>query len=529
MLISYPEGSDPPKRLGFEELEEGFKKAGQVFNDKIEQAEIFYQRQPIYLDDGGMFWLWNKNTKSWVRFERDEDICNMLNDIVGVNTINSKERTEIFQALRQVGRMHRPKELPKTWIQFKNGIIDISDEHIIKEVTPKYFTVNPIPWNLGGNDDTPNMDRIFEQWVGINHVKTLYQIIAFCLLPDYPMNRLFCFIGAGMNGKSKFLELLRKFLGPHNCTSTELDILLKSRFEITRLYKKLICQMGETNFTEMNNTSTLKKLTGGDLIGYEYKNKTPFESINYAKIIISTNNLPTTTDKTIGFYRRWLIVDFPNQFTEQKDILNDIPEVEFENLAFKSIRILKELLLSKKFHNEGSIDERMKRYEDHSDPLEKFMKEFVVEDANGKIWKFEFEKRLNDWLKENKFRAIAENTIGRKMKEKGISQEYLNSDWLIEGYQKRLRAWVGILWNDSKSSVKHVQDVQDVQVTSTRFTHTGNKFNQPEHLAQPEQKMPKIEFIKVKSSVNSNSAPTCTSENIHNQFSLGNERSKNEL
>jgi len=34
--------------------------------------------------------------------------------------------------------------------------------------------------------------------------------------------------------------------------------------------------MGETNFNEMSKTSIIKKLTGGDLIGFEYKNKNPF-------------------------------------------------------------------------------------------------------------------------------------------------------------------------------------------------------------------------------------------------------------
>ncbi len=42
--------------------------------------------------------------------------------------------------------------------------------------------------------ETPTIDKIFEEWVGEEYVKTLYQIIAYCLLPDYPMNRLFCFI-----------------------------------------------------------------------------------------------------------------------------------------------------------------------------------------------------------------------------------------------------------------------------------------------------------------------------------------------
>jgi putative DNA primase/helicase len=120
-----------------------------------------------------------------------------------------------------------------------------------------------------------------------------------------------------MNGKSCFLNLLKKFVGIDNITSTELDTLLTSRFEITKLHKKLVCTMGETDFSEMTKTSIIKRLTGGDLIGFEYKNKTPFDDNNYAKILIATNNLPATNDKSIGFYRRWLIVDFKNKLKKK--------------------------------------------------------------------------------------------------------------------------------------------------------------------------------------------------------------------
>jgi len=79
--------------------------------------------------------------------------------------------------------------------------------------------------------------------------------------------------------------------------------------------------------------------------------------------------------RQFGFYRRWLIIDFPNQFSEKKDILADIPNEEYECLTIKCLMILKDLLEKKEFHNEGSIEERTKKYEDHSDPLEKFIKD----------------------------------------------------------------------------------------------------------------------------------------------------------
>tara|TARA_R100000750_G_scaffold43468_1_gene28817 strand:- start:52 stop:654 length:603 start_codon:yes stop_codon:yes gene_type:complete len=199
----------------------------------------------------------------------------------------------------------------------------------------------------------------------------------------------------------------------------------------------------------MEKTSILKKLSGGDLIGFEYKNKDPFEEINYAKILIATNNLPTTTDKTIGFYRRWMIIDFPNQFSEQVNILDSIPEEEYEALALKCTFILRDLLENRKFTNEGSIEDRVKRYEDHSDPLEKFMEEFTEEKFDGYIWKNEFEKKLNDWCKQNRFRELSSVVIGRKMKDKGIEQQQKYEDWMSNYGKKGGRAWVGIGWSQT--------------------------------------------------------------------------------
>jgi len=414
--------------------------------DKSELAKDIWNINPYFYDSSKLWWLWDLEEKRWEIVD-EKDILNMVADNSLANTIQSKEKIEILESMQQYGRRKIPKPIKPTWIQFKELVVDIKTGKEFP-ATPEYFVTNPIPYSLNKERfvNTPIMNKIFEEWVGKENVQTLYEIIAYCLIPDYPLHRIFCFIGGGMNGKSCFLNLLRKFIGKDNCCSTELDSLINSRFEVTRLHKKLICLMGETNFNEINKTSILKKLSGGDLIGFEYKNKNPFEENNYSKIIIATNNLPTTTDKTIGFYRRWLIIDFPNQFSEQKDILKDIPEEEFEILAVKSLGILKDLLDKREFSNEGSIEERMKRYEDRSNPFDKFIKEYTEEDFNGFIWKFEFDKKLNDWCMENKFRQISEMAIGKKMKEKGIDQERRYSDWLIDGKNKQLRCWMGLKW-----------------------------------------------------------------------------------
>ena len=428
------------EKIKQKEPEEIFKPQGQV--------KFYVEEQPIFYDRNDLWWVWNKGEFKW-ELSNEVDILNKIEEINGEDIITPRNRTLILNSLKQECRKTIPKEIKPTWIQFKDEIFNIKTGKKFKAI-PDYFVTNPIPYRLHEEEkeSTPVMDKIFEEWVGEDHVKTLYEIIAYCLLPDYPIHRLFCFLGLGMNGKSCFLRLLRKFIGRENTTSTELDRLTNSRFEVTRLHKKLVVLMGETNFTEMKQTAIIKSLTGQDEVPFEYKNKNPFTDVNYAKLIIATNNLPTTLDKTIGWYRRWCIIDFPNQFSEEKDILDDIPEEEYESLALKCTAILHDLLKSRKFHGEGSIEERMKKYEAKSDFLQKFIEDFIIQDVNGYISSADFYKKFNSWCKENRHRELSETSLSLKLKLKGYENERKYCTWLFDGKGGQMRIWSGIKWKD---------------------------------------------------------------------------------
>ena len=429
-----------------EEIKEVAMNPAKVFTLE-NQAIRFSEIQPLFYDRAGMWWLWSYDKSCWEIVD-EIDILNMVNQATGKDVINSKSRTEILNALKQKGRLNIPEDTKVTWIQFKNKIYDITTGDSFP-ATPTYFVTNPIPWEVSHNIETPTMDRIFEEWVGEKYVQTLYEILAYCVLQDYPIHRLFCFIGEGLNGKSCFLRLMEKFIGKENVCATELDTLISSRFEITKLHKKLAAVMGETNFAEMSKTSIIKKLTGQDSIGFEYKNKNPFDDRNYAKILIATNNLPATTDKTVGFYRRWILIDFLNKFTEKKDILNEIPNEDYGNLASKCVMILNNLLEKREFTNEGTIEERQKRFEDRSNPFDKFWSESIEEEPDGDISKRQFAEKINNWCKANRFRQLSDITISKHMKLKNILTTKKTMLWVDVpiGQQKpKFWAWEGIKW-----------------------------------------------------------------------------------
>lgn len=453
---------DVEKQKSYDE-EEASMFLRDAFLDKKEMAKHFIDMQPTFYDRSGLFWMWNRHEFKW---EIIDDI-DLMNKIDSKNpkfdTIKSKEKQEILEAIKRVGREMMPLPAKKTWVQFKDIIVDVNGGDQI-EASNKYYVTNPIPWKIGKSKDTPTMDRIFEEWVGKDRVQTLYEILAYCTLPDYPIHRIFCFVGAGLNGKSKFLELISRFVGKDNVSNTELDTLLGSRFEMAKIYKKLVCMMGETDYSTITKTSLIKKLTGQDQIGYEFKNKNPFDDYNYAKLLIATNGLPMTEDKSIGFYRRWLIIDFPNVFSEKKDVLEDVPDEEYENLAKKSIATLKHLFEVREFHKEGNLKEREERYEDISNPLQKFIDQFVKRDVYGKIYKWELRAAFVSWMIKRGYREWSEKEITIEMRSMGF-EDKRDSDG------ERWRYWCGIILT------KSVQGVQGVQLHPTQNTHRESKLN----------------------------------------------------
>ncbi len=414
------------------------------FVSKLDLAKQFLKIQPIYYDENKNWWAWDNKKLIW-RVIDDTGILNWISKTSRADTIKSSEKNEILEALRQAGRLNKPLDPPSTWIQLGNKIIDIKTLKV-RDPSSEYFMTNVIPWNMGTKKDTPVIDKLFNDWVGKKKT-LLYEILAYCMLRDYPIHRILCFIGAGSNGKSTYLELINRFIGKENLCSSDLDTLLNSRFEKARLYKKLVCLMGETNFNEITKTDVLKRLTGQDMIGLEMKNKNPFEDINYAKIIISTNNLPTTNDKSDGFYRRWNIVDFPNKFDKEEDVLGKIPEEEYNNLGTKLVFILRDLIKRGKFEGEGTIEQRREQFEDKSNPFDKFWKDNIVEGYDNNIWKHEFKKRLDDWCKENSFRQLTDTFVSKKMKERHVEVRQLSAEFYTkEGEKPRWRAWIGLKW-----------------------------------------------------------------------------------
>jgi len=379
-------------------------------------AEMLWTNTAFFYDKHKMFWFWNK--KSYFYEQVDEtELLNTIDDLFQISSINARQKSSIVEALKQVGRKHVPKPIKKWWVQFNNKVVDIDTGNIF-DTDPNYFFTTSIPWNIGNSEEIPTIRKYIGEWVikkGIQdetYTDTMVEIIAYCCFNNQFLQTMFAFTGVGSNGKGTFRDVLKKFIGEKNYVSSEMKLLTTKQFETSSIYRKAICAIPEVDTYDMKNTVRIKQLCGEDPLRFEFKGKTPFTDYSQTKILVLTNSLPMTSDRSVGFYRRWLIVDFPHTFNVGKDIIAEIPEYEFNNLANLCIKLMKKLKKDKQFTNGGNFEERRKRYEDRSNPIEKFINEECEEDTPlVPISCRDFYKEVNKWLNHHNLREMKNSQI----------------------------------------------------------------------------------------------------------------------
>jgi P4 family phage/plasmid primase-like protien len=428
-------------------------------------AELLNKINPYFFYNG-LCYIYDFERHCWQPHASEAEIhlLGMIKKYVPsvIDAPETKQR-KIFKALKVEGinnckvlRIREQEQDNIKLVQFKNKIIDIDTGESI-QMKPTVFTVSAIPHEMGVMDDTPTMDALFKSWVGEGNERILYEILAYCMLPCQPLHRIFFLLGSGSNGKSTYLKILRKFIGIENCTTATFHWLVNSRFESSKLFKKLVCINGEENFKDIDDTGILKALTGEDAIAAEFKGVTGFNFVNYAKLVIACNTLPRTSDKTDAWKRRQCVIEFTGKFLEGKNFISKvedtIPEEEYENLARKSIRLLKEVLKRESFSGEGSLQERGEKYEKRSDPIIAFIKDNCEESPSDFVAFWELRNRIEAYLDAQGYRKMSDFAISQRLVEQGFEadrQYYYDNN----GDRKQYRIYHGLKFKTIRSEDK---------------------------------------------------------------------------
>ena len=327
-------------------------------------------------------------------------------------------------------------------INVKNGVLNLLTGELIPHSPDLYFTIQ-IPVEYNPEADCLAIKKFFSEVLYPDDIPVIEEIFGYCLYRRYHIQKAFLFVGSGANGKSVMINLLREFLGRDNVSGVTLQSLLTNRFALADLYGKLANLFADLPYEVLEATGIFKALTGGDPVQAEKKYKNPFTFTNYAKLIFSANDVPPTTDKTYAFFRRWVIIEFPNRFEGDRADKNLIFKLttpdELSGLLNVALSGLRRLLDQGDFSYSRSVEAVREEYELRANPV-RFFVERCCELRDGYITtKNAFQAAYAKFAEMMGLRKLTSHKITNLLK-----MEYPIEDGVrkVDGVSQRV--WVGI-------------------------------------------------------------------------------------
>ncbi len=374
-----------------EEIVKNIKENNYIYTTRDDvKSEMWIYKEGVYVPQG----------KSFVReFSR-----RILGDAYTVqlsNAIVSKIEADTFIEHDVFFNTNYVEEIP-----LKNGILNIITREL-SDHTPKKIFFNKVPVTFNPEAKCPEILKHFHSTLkNEEDVKVMLELFGYLLLKEYKIEKAFMFVGFGRNGKSKTIELMKRFIGAENCAGLALRSLTDESFSLSELFGRMANLAADLSKTDLRETGMIKNLIGRDTIQAHRKYLRDLNFVNYAKMIFAANELPKIYDTTDGFWTKWVLLEFPYKFVTQKnyDAANDEerqmwkimdPEIidkmttkeELSGLLNEALDALDRLLKNKDFSYSKNTKEVKDMWIRKSDSFTAFCYDHITEEPESTITK----------------------------------------------------------------------------------------------------------------------------------------------
>ena len=201
-------------------------------------------------------------------------------------------------------------------IAFKNGVLDLSTMELSKH-SPDSYHLTGFPVNYLADEKlnvTPFRDYLFQLTNDCDAVMTLFEMIGSCFDPGvFEMRTVFLLTGSGSNGKSTLLDIIEELVGMENISRTPFTDYGVDRWAKGGLVDKALALDDDIDPTKPIGPA-LKSLITKKVHEVEQKYKDSFPYPLECTFIGAINGQPHTSDTSVAFWDRFLVLDFPMTF-----------------------------------------------------------------------------------------------------------------------------------------------------------------------------------------------------------------------
>jgi P4 family phage/plasmid primase-like protien len=406
--------------------------SGKDFDPKVYVAQILMTWNVINLY--GAHYRYAKGVyESWSALDIEKTILEWSKGTATVSQMeNLVKRLEIETHLE-------PESVnPQGLLCLRNGILD-AETGQIKDHSPHIpFTIQlpvtcldpPIPQNPR-EPNCPSFKKFLSEVLpDTGQQDALWEIFGYCLSTDCRYEKGFIFFGDGSNGKTVVLDIMRAMLKGYVSGLRLSD--LGHTYRPSMLVDKLVNISAEGEAVELVDDSIVKSVISGEPMPVERKYKDPVYVKPFAKLVIATNHLPRTRDKSFGYFRRWLILHFNQEIAQDrqdKQLAKKIIATELDEIFYGALLGLQRLRTTDGFTVSESSRMTLREYEDQVNPVITFIEENLTDGpSEDKEYLQSIYSQYTHWCKRQGHNPLSQPNLRKEIeKRKGLKAERLTN------------------------------------------------------------------------------------------------------
>ncbi|NQU02759.1 MAG: hypothetical protein HQ589_01220 [Syntrophaceae bacterium] len=317
-------------------------------------------------------------------------------------------------------------------INLKNGMLDWQAAELVDH-SPEYLSTMRIPVEYKPHNSYEPVEEMLSQWVNADAIPTLQEFIGYCLIPYTRYEKALMLTGSGANGKSSLIDWIATMIGAENTSNIPLQDLDGHRFKRAEIFGKLLNVFADLPSAGLAGSSYFKMIVTGDRIDGERKGRDPFFFKPFAKLMYSANEIPQSPDNTPAYFRRWIVIDFPNvfekgenadEFLMDKLTTDDMLSGLF-NFGFAG---LKRLAVQRCFTEGETTKQQLADYQKANDPVSAFIADRCKVVIGSNIKRKDLFQEFTAYCQEQGYEAVT----NRKFYGRVRSHRFV--DKLIDGY-----------------------------------------------------------------------------------------------
>lgn len=290
-----------------------FKAATTAPPETIVADEILKSHNLVYISSVGFYeysgGVWNKIVDGVVNGYADR----AYGEFSTANRVTAITKLLKTRALQSV----EFNKLP-VW-NFINGTLEL-DTGVFREHNPNDYCSFQADYPYNPDATHHAWDKFIDDVTAGDPKKSeLLQFIpGYVLMPHCKYEKVFCLTGSGGNGKSKYLEIIRKLFGESNISNIKPLGLIKD-FQRIQLKDSLLNIAGEIKSDLSGVEEAMKEIASGETISACFKGEQYVSFTPRAKLVFAMNSQLKSGDTSDGLTRRLVIVDFLVSFVDFPD------------------------------------------------------------------------------------------------------------------------------------------------------------------------------------------------------------------